>query len=152
MEDLDASGVVRRFVARLLLDQDAIDDVVQDTLISVAASARDFTGTAKVTTWVHTIARRRVVDHLRRQRATSPLPPGDIGPTERISSIIASRETVYDAIRNLPERYREPVLMRDLHGVDYQQIADALGRSLPAVKSQISRGRAMVAAHVGGVD
>lgn len=152
VEELDSCGIVKRFVGRSLLDRNAIDDVSQDTLISIAASLPSFTARSSVTTWVHTIAQRRVADHLRRQRATSPLPEHDFGPTQRISSIIATRETVQEAIRQLPERYREPVLMRDMHGVEYQQIADKLGLSLGTVKSQISRGRAMVAAAIGGLE
>ncbi|MFV0427228.1 MAG: RNA polymerase sigma factor, partial [Beutenbergiaceae bacterium] len=149
VEELDGSGTVRRFVGRSLIDQNAIDDVCQDTLISVARSLPSFAGAAKVSTWVHKIAQRRVTDHLRRQRATVPLPDDDVGPTERISSMIATRETVQAAVSRLPELYREPVRMRDIHDRDYQQIAQVLGRTVGTVKSQISRGRAMVAAMIG---
>src|SRR5690606_29035926 len=93
VERLDASGVVRRFVRAALLDEAAVDDVTQDALISVAGSVHSFAGEAKVTTWVHRIVRHRVVDHLRRQRATSPLPPDDLAPAERMSSLIATRAT-----------------------------------------------------------
>lgn len=85
VERLDASGVVRRFVRGALLDEAAVDDVTQDVLISVAASIGSFSGAAKVTTWVHRIVRNRVVDHLRRQRATAPLPADDLAPAERMS-------------------------------------------------------------------
>lgn len=146
---LDASGIVRGFVGASLLDQAAVDDVSQDTLISVATSIGSFSGRSKVTTWVHQIARNRVVDHLRRQRATAPLPEDDIGPGARMSSWIATRETVQRAVASLPDLYREPVVLRDLTGLTYDEIADRLDRSLGTVKSQIARGRAMVAAALG---
>lgn len=149
IEELDTSGLVRRFVRRSLLDHDAIDDVSQDTLISIAHSVAAFAGRSSVSTWVHQIAQRRVVDHLRRQRATAPLPEDDIGPSQRISSMIATRETVRDAIGQLPQAYRDPLRMRDIDGLTYQDIADRLDRSVGTVKSQISRGRAMVAAAMG---
>lgn len=107
VEEVDATGTVRRFVRRLLLDEHAVDDVVQDSLVSVASSVGGFDGRSKVSTWVHQIVQRRVVDHLRRQRATAPLPENDLAPSARISSIRASRATVQDAVAALPERYRE---------------------------------------------
>ena len=146
VERLDASGIVRRFAHAALLDASAVDDVAQDALISVAASIHTFGGASKLTTWVHRIVRNRVVDHLRRQRATSPLPPDDLGPAERMSSMIATRATVRDAVAALPDLYRAPVVLRDLDGLTYEEIAQRLGRTLGAVKVQISRGRALVAA------
>ncbi len=79
---------MRRFAAGALLDQTAVDDVSQDALISVADSVDSYDGRSKVTTWVHSIVRRRVVDHLRRQRSTVPLEEQDISPAARMSSII----------------------------------------------------------------
>lgn len=146
VEELDTSGVIRRFVRSSLLDESAVDDVSQDALISVAGSIGTFRGGAKVTTWVHTIVRHRVVDHLRRQRATSPLPEDDLSPSQRMSSILATRATVRDALAGLPELYREPVALRDLEGLSYAEVADRLDRNVGTVKAQISRGRALVAA------
>lgn len=152
LERLDESGVVRRFVGGALLDAAAVDDVTQDVLISVAGSIDSFTGASRVTTWVHRIARNRVVDHLRRQRATTPLPPDDLGPAERMSSIIATRATVRDVLAALPEPYRQPVVLRDVEGLSYAEVGERLDRSVGTVKSQVSRGRALVAASLRDTD
>lgn len=150
IERLDESGVVRRFARGSLFDDAAIDDVCQDTLISVASGIGGFRGDAKITTWVHRIVRNRVVDHLRRQRATSPLPDDDMAPAARISSMIASRTTVRDALAGLPDLYREPVTLRDMEGLSYAEISERIDRSVGTVKSQVSRGRALVAAALRG--
>src|SRR5699024_10159392 len=107
VEVLDASGTVRRFAAGALLDQAAVDDVSQDALISVADSVGSYDGRSKVTTWVHSIVRRRVVDHLRRQRSTVPLEEHDVSPAARMSSIIATRATVHEALRSEERRVGE---------------------------------------------
>lgn len=146
IETLDEIGVVRAFAGAALLDRSAVDDVSQDALISIAESIHTFSGEVKVTTWVHRIVRNRVVDHLRRLRATVPLPPDDLGPAERMSSMLATKATVRAALDALPELYREPVVLRDLEGMAYQAIADRLGRRLGTIKGQIARGRALVAA------
>ena len=148
IEQLDASRVVHRFAGAALLDQAAVEDVAQDSLISIAQSIGSFQGSGKVTTWVHRIVRNRVVDHLRRQRATSPLPPEGLGPAARMSSIIATRATVQQVLTGLPELYREPVVLRDVEGLPYAEVADRLGRSIGTVKSQVSRGRALVASRL----
>lgn len=154
VEQLDDSGVIRRFVRSALLDEAAVDDVSQDVLIAVAGSIGSFSGRSRVTTWVHSIVRNRVVDHLRRQRATAPLPEDDVSLAQRMSSMIATRTTVRDALASLPELYREPVTLRDLEGLSYAEIADRLDRAQGTVKAQISRGRALVASALreGSVD
>lgn len=143
---LEESGMVRRFVRAAILDDAAIDDVCQDSLISVARSLHTFQGSSKVSTWVHSIVRRRVVDHLRRQRATVPLPRDDVGLAQRMSSMIATRASVQEALATLPVLYREPVTLRDMQGLSYAEVAEHLDRNVGTVKAQISRGRAMVAA------
>lgn len=149
---LDASAVVRRFAQAALLDHTAAEDVAQDALISIADSLDSYDGRGKVTTWVHTIVRRRVVDHLRRQRESAPLPEDDAGPAERMSSMITTRESVQQALAELEPLYREPVTLRDIDGYTYAEIAARLGRAEGTVKAQISRGRAMVAAKLSSVD
>lgn len=151
LETLDATGVVRRFAGGALLDQSAVDDVSQEALISIAASLGSYTGQSKVTTWVHSIVRRRVVDHLRRQRSTAPLTE-ELSPAARMSSVIATRATVQQALDALPELYREPVVLRDLQGHSYTEIAERLDRPVGTVKAQINRGRALVAAGLRGDD
>lgn len=64
------AAAARRSVGAMLLDRTAVDDVSQDTLISVAQSVPSFAGDSKFTTWVHRIARNRVVDQLGRSVGT----------------------------------------------------------------------------------
>lgn len=148
IEALDAGRTVHRFVGAALLDQAAVDDVAQEALISVMESISSYNGRSQFTTWVHTIVRRRVVDHLRRQRESSPLPDEDLTPGARMSSMIATRATVREVLQKLPELYRVPVVLRDVEGRPYAEIAERLDRPEGTVKAQINRGRAMVAAQL----
>ena len=93
---------------------------------------------------MHSIVRRRVADHLRRQRETVELQEAD-RPSARMSSLIADRVTVHQLLEQLPDLYRIPVVLRDLEQLPYREIAERLDRSEGTVKSQISRGRAMLA-------
>lgn len=148
IEALDSSGLVHRFAGAALLDLSAVDDVTQDSLISIAQSISSYDGRSKVTTWVHAIVRRRVADHLRRQRQTVELEEG-LRPAVRMSSLIADRVSVRQVLAGLPDRYRIPVELRDLQQLPYAEIASQLGRAEGTVKSQVSRGRAMIAGGLG---
>ena len=148
IETLDSSGVVHRFAGAALLDPSAVDDVTQDSLISIAQSVSSYDGRSKLTTWVHAIVRRRVADHLRRQRHAVELEEGH-RPAVRMSSLIADRVSVRQVLAGLPDRYRIPVELRDLQQLPYAEIADQLGRAEGTVRSQVSRGRAMIAGGLG---
>ena len=142
--------MARRMVRAALLEESAVDDVTQDVLISAAAGISRFRGEAKVTTWLHTIVRHRVVDHLRRQRATLPLPADDLGPGARMSSLLATRATVQAVLAGRPELYRAPGTRRDVDGLPDQESAGGVGRGEGTGKAQIFRGRALVAAALRG--
>jgi RNA polymerase sigma-70 factor (ECF subfamily) len=160
VEAVDRFGVARRAVRRFLVDDGAVDDVTQDTLITVARSIGSFRGESKFTTWLHQVARNRSVDHLRRVRSTRPLPGGDgdgdgdgiagLAPdtAARVSSIVASRQAVQQLLAELPERYRDAVTLRDVDRLPYAEVATRLGRNVNTVKSHVARGRALLAALV----
>lgn len=156
VEAVDRFGAARRAVRCFLVDDSAVDDVTQDTLITVARSIGSFRGEAKFTTWLYQVARNRAVDHLRRVRSTRPLPdgagdgegPAGLAPAtaERMSSIVASRQAVQQLLAELPDRYRDAVTLRDVERLPYAEVATRLGRNVNTVKSHVARGRALLAA------
>jgi RNA polymerase sigma-70 factor (ECF subfamily) len=144
-ELVDELGLARAGVRQVLVDESAVDDVTQDTLVSMAVSIRSFTGEAGFVTWLFTIAGRRAVDHLRRRRATEPLADDDVGEATRISSLISTRETVRQLVRRLPDRYRRAVELRDIERLSYAEAAVRLDVNVNTVKSHVARGRTMLA-------
>jgi RNA polymerase sigma-70 factor, ECF subfamily len=146
IETVDRWQVARSAVRAVLLDEAAVDDVTQDTLITVAQAIRSFRGDAKFTTWLHRLARNRVVDYLRRARSTEPLgdhEPG--GAAAHMSSLIASQHAVRQLLAELPETYRAAVVLRDVEHLPYAEVASRLGHNLNTVKSHVARGRALLA-------
>lgn len=142
---VDDLGLARAGVRRVLVDEDEVDDVTQDTLVSMTRSLGSFTGEAGFVTWLFTIARRRAVDHLRRRRATVPLGPDDVGEARRMSSLIATRTTVRTMVERLPEHYRRALELRDIERLSYDEAADRLGLNVNTLKSHVARGRALLA-------
>ena len=145
VERTDTLGLARRAVHGILVDETSLEEVAQDTLVAVATSITSYRGQAKFTTWLHTIARRRAADHLRRRRATVPLTEQDVGDAMRISSVIATRQSAWALVERLPSPYREAVVLRDLECESYAEIATRLERNVNTVKSHVARGRALLA-------
>lgn len=145
---IDEQRLDRTSIRKLIVNDHDADDVHQDVLIAVARSIGNFRGEASFNTWLYTVARNTAASHLRRQRDTQALADGDdeaITTAQRLSSMIATRSALRDAVDTLPVHYRDPVVLRDVEQLSYEQIADRLGINLNTVKSRLSRGRAMVA-------
>jgi RNA polymerase sigma factor (sigma-70 family) len=145
VEAVDRFGVARRAVRQFVLDEAAVADVVQDTLITVVQAIGSFQGDAKFTTWLHQLARNRSVDYLRRVRSTTSREAVEPSPAERMSSLVASRHAVRQLLDQLPPRYRDAVLLRDVEHLPYADVATRLGRNLNTVKAHVARGRALLA-------
>lgn len=142
---VDDVGLARAGVRRVLVDEAEVDDVTQDTLVSMSRSIGSFTGEASFVTWLFTIAKRRAADHLRRRQASQPLDPDDVGEAVRMSSLIATRATVRAMVERLPEHYRRAIQLRDIERHPYGEIAELLAVNVNTAKSHVARGRALLA-------
>lgn len=149
-EAVDDLGLARGAIRRVLIDEAAVDDVCQDTLVSMATSITSFRSDARFGTWLYRIARNRAVDHLRRQRATEPLGETDLGESQRMSSVIASRQRAQQLVALLPDTYRDAVVLRDVQRLSYTEVAERLNRNVNTVKSHVARGRALLARMLEG--
>ncbi len=123
-----------------------VEDVAQDTFLQVFRRLASFTpgGAAKLSTWILTIAARRAIDELRRQRPTLVADlehTSDARGDERAvrKELVAAIEA---ALRTLSPELRAAFVLREYHGLDYAEIAGALSIDLGTVKSRLSRARA----------
>lgn len=131
-------------------------DALQDAMISVLRNAGSFRGDAAVTTWMHRIVVNACLDRMRRARVRSTVPlPGseddrpDNLPDRRDD--IATKElqvVVQQALLELPEEQRVPIVLVDVEGYPVEEVAVMLGIPSGTVKSRCSRGRAKLAAHL----
>jgi len=141
---IDELALARPAIRGVLIDEADVDDVAQDVLVAVAETIGRFRGDARFTTWLHKVARFKAIDHLRRKRDEAAIDeaPGD---AQRISSLLASRATLQDALNALPEHYRSAVVLRDVQQRPYTEVAAQLGINLNTAKSRVARGRALLA-------
>jgi RNA polymerase sigma-70 factor, ECF subfamily len=154
--DGDAFGeLVRRnedrifgLASRMLGDRSEALDATQDAFVQAWRKASSFRGDSAFATWLYRIAVNACHDILRR-RARTPVPDEDLPEPEpaggNVGDAVATRIDVTRALAQLNEDYREAVVMHDIGGLPYEEIAQITGVELGTVKSRISRGRRRLA-------
>jgi RNA polymerase sigma factor (sigma-70 family) len=134
--------------ARQMLAASAADaeDVVQEIFVRVYGSLRSSDRELALRAWLYRIAHNRCIDEIRRpqpiateaiEELTATAAPD---PMARIEQRDALRRLIAD-VRRLPEQQRSALLMRELGGMPYADVAEALTVSVPAVKSLLVRAR-----------
>ena len=124
-------------------------DISQECFFKAYKALESYRFASSFSTWIYRICNNLIMDYLRKNSRNDILP---LDSTEYSipdtsndpQKIILERERVVqvrEAIAALPEDYREVILMRDISGFSYAQIADMLDIELSAVKSRISRAR-----------
>ncbi len=145
------------FLRRFVGNPTVAEDLMQEVLLRVLRNAGDWQPAAKFTTWLYAIARNLCIDHARRMvhRNASSLDGsvgsnGDGQSVRRIDLVpgpdrggearVVDKETaalIEAAMQRLPDEQREVFLMREVMEMPFAEIAEAVGVSLPTVKSRM---------------
>jgi RNA polymerase sigma factor (sigma-70 family) len=121
------------------------EDVLQDVFLRAYGALRNDDRPVTLRAWLYRVAHNRCIDHLRR-----PVPPAaevyelSRTPQHDPPGVTERREDLRDLVRDvqrLPGQQRSALLMRELDGLSYTELADALRTSVPAVKSLLVRAR-----------
>ncbi len=136
---------VRNLVFLTLGDVEFVDDISQDVFISVYHKLKDFRFESKFTTWLYRITVNKCRDYLRKKRVRSIFVPIKDSDTEYgtgpFSENVDIPNLVRSAIEKLPEKLRIPLVLRDIDGFSYKEIADQMGTEVGTIKSRIFRAR-----------
>ena len=141
------------FATRMLGDRAEAEDVAQEAMLRLWRQAPKWRqGEAKVTTWLYRVVSNLCVDRLRKTRETVELDaapePADGSPDAEAGLLQAARAAALDAaLRDLPERQRQAVVLRHIEGLANPEIAAVMEIGVEAVESLTARGkRALVGA------
>lgn len=126
--------------------------MVQDAFIRAHRSMHMSDRALVLEPWLHTIARNRAIDHLRRPDARNLELLEDVhgAPAEQHdpATRLLQRERLQRLVENinaLPERQRRALTLRELEGASYREVANDLQASIPATKSLLCRARSRLA-------
>jgi RNA polymerase sigma-70 factor (ECF subfamily) len=144
---------VRNIIFSIFNDQDVVDDIAQEVFIKVYQALRNFRFESSFYTWVYRITVNKCRDELRKKKVkrffsfqsfekTTNLKIENMATTtfddENLKGVIE------ESLKKLPEKFRMPIILKDIDGMSYDEIAEVLECEVGTVKSRLSRGRAML--------
>jgi RNA polymerase sigma-70 factor, ECF subfamily len=155
---------IMRLLSRMIRDPSEIEDVAQEAFIKAYRALPQFRGDSAFYTWLYRIAintaRNWMASSGRRPSAPTALESEDgetFNEADNLSdistpeSMVATREiaeTVNAAIDALPEELRTAIVLREIEGMSYEDIAQSMGCPIGTVRSRIFRAREAVAARL----
>lgn len=155
--------VFRVVTSVLRCDRATAEDLSQEVFLRVHKGLPSFDGEARFATWLHTIAMNVAISEYRKRRALkrdrrtfsidAPLngtedlffspPSREVDPGERShQNEFLSR--VRECVQQLPDEFRQAVILRDMEGLDYEEVGQVLGVPPGTVRSRIHRGRVLL--------
>ena len=140
------ADAIYRVALSVVRDPHLAEDITQDTVIKAWRALPTWTGEGSLKSWVLSIAHNTAVSYLRRMREESrspeTLPDGPSGDdVERSAEGRSDLGDLAKALDNLDKLSRAVVTLRDVEAMSYAEISEALGVSLPTVKTRRLRAR-----------
>jgi RNA polymerase sigma-70 factor (ECF subfamily) len=130
---------------------DQAEDLTQEIFLKLFKSLDKFNRDADFGTWLTSVARNYCIDHYRASKREREVMVEDLlafdqavassGNPQRRLEESDRRSFLRAGLERLPDKLREAVVLRDLQGLSYQEMADRLGLPEGTVKSRINRGR-----------
>jgi RNA polymerase sigma-70 factor (ECF subfamily) len=137
---------LRTFILSRIADNDAVDDILQTVFLKIHSRIDSLRDETKIESWIFQITRNAIADHFRtRFSAHQEKPP--IEPSEPPAEEDAMQRfsaSVRDMIDQLPEHYREALLLTEFDGLTQQELAARAGISLSGAKSRVQRARQLL--------
>ena len=144
------------YIYRFLGDLKECEDLLQETFLRVYRNRHSYRRIAKFSTWLYTIAGNLARSEYRKRKRRRlyslqsvnrddeeyevEIPDETFSPDKHAESIIQDRH-IQEALAQIPEEFREVVVLRDVQQLAYEEIADITGLPMGTVKSRINRGR-----------
>lgn len=143
------------YAARVLGDRAEAEDVAQEAMLRLWKIAPEWRqGEAKVSTWLYRVTANLCTDRLRRRRTVDldavAEPLDDTASVEDQMQSAARNLALEAALKTLPERQRQAVVLRHLEGLSNPEIAEVLNITVEAVESLTARGKRALAAALSG--
>ena len=142
-------------ISYMIKDKDSVEDVAQEVFIKVYSNLKKFNEQSSLFTWIYRITMNACYDEIKREKKISffrnyveedgeeeEIERED--PSQDVHEIVESRlnrAKLIATLKRLPKEQRALIVLRDIRGFSYWEIADMLKLKLGTVKSQISRAR-----------
>ena len=157
---------IQRLIGRMVRDVDLVEDIAQETFIRAYRALAQFRGEAQFYTWLYRIAvntaKKALMDLKRNPTVsenayksddddeTSPV-ENELTSSETPEAVLASKEIaeiINTAMEALPEELRQAITLREIEGLSYEEISEAMSCPIGTVRSRIFRAREAISAKV----
>ncbi len=144
------------YIYRFVGDWEECEDLLQETFLRVYRNRHSYRPVAKFSTWLYTIAGNLARSEYRKRKRRNvysiqsvnrddeeyeiDIPDESFSPDEAAEGAIQDKY-IQDALMEIPEEFREVVVLRDIQQLSYDEIAQVTGLPMGTVKSRINRGR-----------
>ena len=140
----ESRGRIYNLAARVVGDPDDAADITQEVFLRAFAHPPDAHGRQHPEPWLYRVAMNVCYDHLRRRSARATTPLEDVGEIAAAGDGFAESEmtqAVEAALGALNVRYRTALVLKDLHGLETGEVAEAMGVSTPTARVLLHRSR-----------
>jgi RNA polymerase sigma-70 factor (ECF subfamily) len=140
------NGQLSAFILQRVSNPDDAEDILQEVFIKIHTHIDSLRDEDRLAPWVYRIARNTIYDYYRTRRSHLPLPESLQTPAERdepqaIQQLAVGLRSMID---ELPEKYRQALLLCELGDLTQRELAERLGLSLSGAKSRLQRGRRLL--------
>lgn len=146
------------YLLRMVSDPDVAEEIAQDAFVRAYVNADKYRTIARFSTWLYTIATNLVRNRFRKKKRTPPILslffkasddgdelvhdiPDNAPNPEQLAVGSDLERLIAEATEQIPERYREPFLLREVNQLSYEEIRAVTGLKLGTVRSRINRAR-----------
>jgi RNA polymerase sigma-70 factor (ECF subfamily) len=138
----DLGDTLKRFIVRRVNDEQVAEDILQDVFLKIHNGIADLGDEHRIQAWVYQIARNAIVDHYRRSRSSAAL-PDDLAALEADEAEVERQlaRSLRGMVEQLPEDYRQALVLTAFEGLTQKEVAEQLGLSLSGAKSRVQRAR-----------
>lgn len=137
---------------RMMGNREDAQDCAQEAMVRIYRAMGSFKGQSALATWIYRITMNTCLDELRRRKArkvtsldslvNNGWSPTDTGDTPEEHGLRVEKQSALNqAIQSLPDDMRAAIILRDVKGYSYDEIASILDANVGTIKSRISRGR-----------
>lgn len=141
-------GPVWRLVFQLVHDEHTADDVTQETFLRAYRFLPRYRGSSKFSTWLLSVARNCAMDELRRNQRRRRLADKLRARPDPVATERRDPVEIRELLQSLPMDLREPIVLIDVLGIPYAEVAVVLGTPIGTVKSRVHRARALLGAEL----
>ncbi|MBI5825588.1 MAG: sigma-70 family RNA polymerase sigma factor [Chloroflexi bacterium] len=138
---------------RYVIPENDVEDVTQEIFIAALNSLSSFRGDSKFSTWLRTLTNYKVAEFYRKRSRKqepplSPLSDAAAYTTDSAAKTMEERVYLQRALQNLPENYKEIILLRFAEDLQFNEIAELTSQNLEATKSLFRRAIAALRTHL----